>query len=130
MKLNRVETIGVQYVELERMAGTTILGLLAIKNNVSAFLHMLSFNNNIPDALNAQDLYGNTPLHYFALRGKENCALSAHLREMGACILTNRAHQSPHAVQVSRHIVCCEDGNKFGASYCAIRQVVTIVPCD
>ena len=130
MKLNHVETIGVQYVELERMSGTTIWGLLAINNNVSAFLHLLSFNNNIPDALNAQDLYGNTPLHYFALRGKENYALSAHLREMGACILTNRAHQSPHIVQVSRCIMCCEDGNKFGASYCAIRQVVSIVRCD
>ena len=129
MKLNRVETIGVQYVELERMAGTTILGLLAIKNNVSAFLHMLSFNNNIPDALNAQDLYGNTPLHYFALRGEEKSALIAHLREMGACILTNRAQQSPHTVQVSRRIVCRDAGNEFGASYCAIRRVVSIVPC-
>lgn len=129
MKLNRVKTIGVQYVELERMAGTTILGLLAIKNNVSAFLHVLSFNQNIPDALNAQDLYGNTPLHYFALRGKENCALSAQLREMGASILTNRAQQSPHTVQVSRRIVCCAGGNEFGASYCAIRQVVSIVSC-
>ena len=36
MKLNRVETIGVQYIELERMAGTAILGLLA--NIVSARL--------------------------------------------------------------------------------------------
>lgn len=128
MKLNRVETIGAQFVELEKMAGTTVLGLLAIKNNISAFLHILSFNKNIPDALNAQDLYGNTPMHYFALRGKENCGLLAHLREMGACILANRAHQSPQAVQVSRRIVCCEGGVAFGASYCAIRQVVSVVP--
>ena len=116
-----------QYAELERMAGTTILGLLAIKNNISAFLHMLSFNKDIPDALNAQDLYGNTPLHYFALRGSENSGLLAHLHEMGACILTNRARQSPQAVQISRRIVCCEDGDKFGASYCAVRQVVSVV---
>ena len=128
MKLNRVETIGAQFVELEKMAGTTILGLLSIKNNTSAFLHVLSFNKNIPDALNAQDLYGNTPSHYFALRGKETCGLLAYLREMGACILANRAHQTPQAVQVSRHIVCCEDGDAFGASYCAIRQVVSVVP--
>lgn len=130
MKLNRVATIGVQFVELERMAGTTVLGLLAIKNNVSAFLHILSFSKNIPEALNAQDLYGNTPLHYFALRGRETCALVAHLSEMGACILSNYARQSPLAIQLSCRIVCCEENKRVGASYCAIRQVVSVVLCD
>lgn len=129
MRLSRLETIGVQYAELERMAGKTMLGLLAIKNNVSAFMQALSFLDNVQDALNTQDLYGNTPSHYFALRGDEKCAFIAHLSEMGACMTLNYARQSPQVIQSSRCIVCCEQGEPFGASYCAVRQVVTVIRC-
>ena len=127
--LDYVETCGVAFADLETMAGTTVLGLLAIKNNVPAFLRMLSLYKDKADALNAPDIYGNTPAHYFALRGVERCGMLAHIREMGARTVQNCARQSPEDVLASRRIVCCEPGQAVGASFCADRLLTSIAWC-
>ena len=119
-------TIGNRFVELEYMAGTTALGLLAIKNNITAFIHLLTLSDDTKRELSVQDMYGNTPLHYFALRGG---AVFSYLEELGADgNMVNNGQQSAHAVLRSRRIVCKERPNEVGACYCASRCVVSVVP--
>jgi hypothetical protein len=128
--LKSVGTVGVEFTELETMAGTTVLGLLAIKNNISFFLHVLSLSDDIFTALNSPDFYGNTPLHYFALRGAENCGVLAHLSEMGAYSVENFAMQTPEHVSRSRQILCLELNQPVAVSFCAVHQVVSVVRID
>ena len=110
------------------MFGTTALGLLAIKNNVIAFMHLLTLADDPPRALNTKDLYGNTPLHYFALRGEGAAAVCACLEEVGADPrATNHAGETPGVVVRSRSITCKQPHLAFGACFCATRLVVNVV---
>lgn len=110
------------------MAGTTALGLLAIKNNIAAFMHLLALADDPLLALNAKDLYGNTPLHYFALRGEGAAAVCAHLEEVGADRRgANHAGETPCVVLRSRCITCKQQHLALGARFCATRLVVNVV---
>ena len=127
MILKHVPTMGASFAELEVMAGTTALGLLAIKNNVSAFMYLLSMYDHAARALNAKDLYGNTPQHYFALRGDDRRPLLAHLAEMGADLaVVNHANEAPCVVLSYRKVSCREKGERVGASFCAVRMLISM----
>jgi hypothetical protein len=127
MILKRVPTMGISFVELEVMAGTTALGLLAIKNNISAFMYLLSMYEHTASALNATDLYGNTSQHYFALRGDERRPLLAHMAEMGADLAAvNNADEEPCVVLADRKVSCREKGERVGASFCAVRLLISM----
>lgn len=126
--LRAVPTIGTRYHELEEMGGTTALGVLAIKNNLECFLHLLSMHEGSEDALNQQDIYGNTPLHYWALRGFQACGVVGYLQEMGgdfgAC---NFAGESVSKVMETRSVTCKEPGVPIGARYSAERMDIAVV---
>ena len=116
-------TIGKPFAELEYMAGTTALGLLAI----TAFVHLLMLSDDAKREISVQDMYGNTPLHYFALRGG---AVFSYLEELGAdgYLIINNGEQSARAVLCNSHrIVCKEHPHAVGACFCASRCVVSVV---
>lgn len=124
--MKHVSTVGVSFVELEHMAGTTALGLLAIKNNFTAFVHLMSLYSDPVHALNVQDLYGNTPLHYFALRGDSARAICSKIEEMGAKPYTNYADETPRTVLDTRTLSCREQDFPIGACFCSRRLIVSV----
>lgn len=125
--LSHVPTVGVHFRELEHMAGTTALGFLAIRNNITTFMHLLSLYENPRRALNVEDIYGNTPLHYFALRGNSAGATIAYLEEMGADRgYRNHANDTPSSVLASRKLSCRERDQSVGAFFCSARLLVSV----
>ncbi len=127
----RHATHGEQYYELEEMGGTTALGLLAIKNNIGTFMELMQLSDNHDRVLlNTPDLYGNTPLHYFALRGANvSRGVLAMLEERGGdCHARNHAGESVFDVLKCRRITCKEPYIMLGAQFCAVRLAITVVP--
>ena len=81
------------------MGGTTALGLLAIKNLHIPFMHLLSMSVDAMHLLNMRDLYGNTPMHCWALRGEAASGILSQLEELGgdfSCV--NLARETPRCV--------------------------------
>ena len=112
------------------MGGTTALGLLAIKNLHFHFMHLLSMSVDAMRSLNTRDLYGNTPLHYWALRRGASGILS-HLEELGGDIsCANLAGDTPRSVADSGGITCKEPGVGIGARFCSVRQTITVVEVE
>ena len=125
--LRTLETFGPQFHELEQMGATMALGILAIKNNSTAFLHLLQMHEDTAHALNKQDLYGNTPLHYWALRETAFDILQ-HLQELGGnCAACNFAGESVACVVATRKVTCKEPNLNVGARFCATNMTIEIV---
>ena len=126
--LRALPTIGTRFHELEEMGGTTALGILAIKNNFDAFLALLSMHSDSIKALSFTDIYGNTPLHYFALRGFEACGILGYLEERGGDpTARNLANEDMRQVLQSRRITCKEPNCDLGACFCASRLDISVV---
>ena len=125
-----VLTVGVPFTALEASGGLTILGLLAIKNNqvmfCSIFKHMLcipEYSDDITpallaktrDALQAKDVYGNTPMHYWAARGQERKEVMDCLLRFGGCLrIQNNAGQSGFDIIGDKKLKCIADTDTFG----------------
>ena len=126
--LRALPTIGTRFYELEEMGGTTALGILAIKNNFDALLNLLSMHSNFIEALSFTDIYGNTPMHYFALRGVEACGILGYLEERGGDpTVCNFANEDVRQVLQSRRITCKEPNCDLGACFCASRLDISVV---
>ena len=111
------------------MGGTSALGLIAIKNNPMAFMHMLGMSREADATLiNQKDVYGNSCMHYWALRGVTNAGLLGMLEERGGMMREcNRAGQSVLDVLRERRLTCMDPSSRFGAEYCAVRRLITVV---
>ena len=110
------------------MGGTTAFGLLAIKNLHTHFMHLLSMSVDAKRSLNMRDLYGNTPMHYWALRGEGARGILSQLEEFGGDILgANLAGETPGCVAATGGITCKEPGVGIGAHSCSLRQMITVV---
>ena len=46
-------------------------------------MHLLSMSVDAMHSLNMRDLYGNTPMHYWALRGEAASGILSQLEELG-----------------------------------------------
>ena len=113
------------------MGGTTALGLLAIKNLHIPFMHLLSMSVDAMRSLNARDLYGNTPMHYWALRGERARGILSQLEELGGDVWSaNLAGETPRSVAATGGVTCKEPGVGMGARFCARRQVITVVEVE
>lgn len=128
-----IQTIGTVYEPLEEMKGTTFMGMIAIKNDTSTFIRFLIRLCNIPEnnqdmspailesttnILNAPDLYGNTPMHYFAARGDEHKEKFPLFMGFGACLcIRNNAGESVLDVLHTNTITLIEDGDEMGIMF-------------
>ena len=129
--IRRLATYGTSFTELERMGGTTALGLLAIKNLHIQFMHLLSMSVDAVRSLNTRDLYGNTPMHYWALRGQEAYGILSQLEELGGDVYCpNMAGETPRSVVASGGITCKEPNVRMGARFCSLRKMITVVEVD
>ena len=125
-----VSTVGVPFTALEASGGLTILGLLAIKNDqetfTSIFKHMLRIPKYYKDitpaliadtaqALRAKDVYGNTPMHYWAARGQERKNMMECLLRYGGCLrIQNNAGQSGFDIIGDKKLKCIADTDSIG----------------
>ena len=127
--LKALPTIGARFYELEEMGGTTALGILAIKNNLEAFLALLYMRTDTVNVLlNTGDIYGNTPMHYWALRGVEAYSVLKYLEEHGADLKAlNFANEDVCQVLGSQRITCKEPSCDMGACFCASRLDISVV---
>lgn len=120
--------MGTRFHELEEMGGTTALGILAIKNNLEAFTSLLKMCDDPKISLNLSDLYGNTPLHYWALRGAEASGVLGYLEELGGNPRArNLAGDEVWQVARDRKITCKEPNVDVGACFCASRLLISVV---
>ena len=109
------------------------MGTLAIKNNMPMFLAFMQTFCNIPkedkdlmpeilkasgDLLNNKDLYGNTPMHYWAARGEEHKDKIPLLLAFGGCLcIENNAGERAVDVLRARKMTFIADGDAMGVSY-------------
>lgn len=139
------ETIGLTYTDLEKMGGTTVMGTLAIKNNMSMFLAFMQRFCHIPEQdkeltpeiltasgnlLSNKDLYGNTPMHYWAARGEEHKDKIPLLLAFGGCLcIENNAGERAVDILRTRKMTLIADGDALGVSYdTEVAKIVAIVP--
>lgn len=130
---------------------TTVLHIVAMRNNVPAlFLFLKEAHALTPtstddatfarcaESLNHQDLYGNTPLHYLALRSafpEEATVLQMRMETMrgfGADFqIGNKAGETVYDVLASGTLTCSSDPERGGVRYHAATDTIThlaIVP--
>lgn len=127
--LTLLPTNGDRFYELEEMGGTSGLGLIAIKNLFAAFMHILHMSKEADATLiNCRDVYGNSCMHYWALRGATHAGFLGMLEERGGMMrLCNRAGQSVLDVFERRRVTCMDPCSRFGAEYCAVSGHITVV---
>jgi hypothetical protein len=126
--LRALPTFGTRFYELEEMGGTTALGILAIKNNIEAFRALLFIHTDTIKALRFKDIYGNTPMHYLALRGVDACGVLGYMQELGGDLTArNLAGEDVRQVLHSRKITCKEPSCDIGACFCASRLDISVV---
>ena len=126
--LHQLPTIGDRFEDLELMGGISALGLLAIKNNMEAFMHLLDLSLNSKMLLQQTDLYGNTVLHYIALRGISKLGVIAQLEEIGAdARIGNAVGELPIDVIKTQRITCKEPQQSFAAQFCVQRMITSVV---
>ena len=126
--------IGCAYNNMENMTGITVFGLLAIKNNTGVFMQMLDHVSaqfgpgHVGSVLNEKDVYGNTALHYFALRGRHRINELHQLFLLGGSMnVTNNAYQTPEEVVFMRKLSCIEDKDDVGVNFNGITQEIQVV---
>ena len=140
--------IGVSFEKLEFFAtDTALLHIVAMKNNMPVLFYLLKSAHNVTresvdddtiarcaDTLNFKDGYGNTVMHYMALRNgfldeADEMRRCMHiLRGFGADLkITNNAKESVHDVLRSCAITCApHDSTAECAYFDAMRDAITI----
>ena len=144
--------IGVSFEKLESfVTDTALLHIVAMKNNMPVLFYLLKSAHNVTresvdddtiarcaDTLNFKDGYGNTVMHYMALRNgfldeSDEMRRCMHiLRGFGADLkITNNAKESVHDVLRSCAITCTShDATAECAYFDAMRDAITISKRD
>ena len=118
------------------------MGMLAIKNNMSMFLAFMQSFCGIPkedkdltseilkasgDLLNNKD--GNTPMHYWAARGKEHKDKISLLLAFGGCLcIENNAGERAVDILLTRTMTLVAEKDALGVLYVTkVAKIVAIV---
>ena len=124
-----VATIGVPFTALEASGGLTIFGMLAIKNDASTFSSYMKRLMHIPDddmdltpeieaatkeTLNSKDVYGNTPMHYWAAREDQKEILTCLLQFGGCLRIHNNAGQRGIDIMREKKLKCIANTDPIG----------------
>lgn len=144
-----IRIVGVSFANFEQyVPNTTALHIAAIRNNIPVLFFFIKSAHDISrahldaetmrqcaDTLNTQDAYGNTVMHYMALRNAfedEAANMRWHmtiLYDFGANLsIANNANETVHNVLGTCSLICTTDIKLGGVSFDARSRRVAHVP--